>query len=179
MKKKITRIILLALVVTILSASAANASSPIPGSTSDPLVSQSYVDERFNRLLSEFQGQLDAFRGQAELRLDDRQMDIIVEEIIRSLAADSGQFMFTPVHIFPGQMLFGEEGTEIIVRSGVVSAIVPGANGLTDLTDGADIMNNVQISHNHLIVIPRADGRGMRAQTEAWVMVKGGFTLMN
>ncbi|MCL1808986.1 MAG: hypothetical protein FWG42_04350 [Clostridiales bacterium] len=80
---------------------------------------------------------------------------------------------FAPVLLGEGQKLLGSEGAEIILRSGEAFAIDNGENGVSDLTSGKDLMSGDQVALNHLLLVPRADGRGIMALTEAWVMVKG------
>ena len=84
---------------------------------------------------------------------------------------------YSVVHINAGQSIIGKEGTEIIVRSGVVTAIDNGANGVSDLTVGKDLMSGTEIGTDHLLLVPRDDGRGVKAWTEAYLMVRGGYTL--
>ncbi len=92
-------------------------------------------------------------------------------------AASSGSY--SVVHLSVGQSIIGKEGTEIIVRAGVVSAIGTNSNGVADLTDGKDLKAGQVIGENHLVLIPREDGRGVKAWTEAYLMVRGGYTLGN
>ena len=89
----------------------------------------------------------------------------------------SGVSAFAPLEILEGQSLIGREGTEIILRSGEAKAICGGENGVSDLTGGADLLNGAEIKRNHLLLIPRNDGRGIFATTDVWVMVKGGYDL--
>ncbi len=84
---------------------------------------------------------------------------------------------YTPVQLNAGQILIGGEGTEIILRSGIATAIDNGANGVSDITAGADLMTGADIGLNHLLLIPRDDGRGITAVTEIWVMVRGNYTV--
>lgn len=81
------------------------------------------------------------------------------------------------IHIQAGQKMIGKSGTEMIVRSGEVTAIDNGADGLSDITGGSDLKSGVLCKTNHLLLVPRDDGRGINAVTEAYVMVRGGFTL--
>ncbi len=81
------------------------------------------------------------------------------------------------IHLQAGQRMIGSAGTEIIVRSGDVTAIDNGVDGISDITGGTDLKSDVICKTNHLLLVPRADGRGIKAVTEAYVMVRGGFTL--
>jgi len=84
---------------------------------------------------------------------------------------------FATVQLEEGQKLIGAGGTEIILRSGEATAIDNGENGVSDLTSGADIMTDGQVGLNHLLLVPRDDGRGITAMTESWVLVRGGYTV--
>jgi len=84
---------------------------------------------------------------------------------------------YVPAKLEPGQILTGDEGTEIILRSGEATAIDNGANGVSDITAGKDLMTGNQVSLNHLLLIPRKDGRGIQVSTEAWVLVRGNYTI--
>lgn len=84
---------------------------------------------------------------------------------------------YNAVQLNAGQRLIGKEGTELILRSGEATAIDNGANGVSDLTGGADLMTGYYVVQNHLLLIPRNDGRGIQATTEIWVMVRGGYTI--
>lgn len=84
---------------------------------------------------------------------------------------------FQAVMLNAGQTLTGDEGTEIIVRSGEFTAIDNGANGVSDLTSGQDLMTGTQVGTNHLLLVPRNDGRGIYAKTEGWIMIRGNYTI--
>ena len=84
---------------------------------------------------------------------------------------------FQAVELAEGQRLIGAGGTEIILRSGEATAIDNGENGVSDLTSGADLLTGAQVIANHLLLVPRDDGRGINALTAAWVMVRGDYTV--
>jgi hypothetical protein len=85
---------------------------------------------------------------------------------------------FSTVELSAGQRLIGGDGTEIILRSGEATAIDNGYNGVANLTAGMDMMTGNSIELNHLLLVPRADGRGILATTEAWVMVRGSYSIL-
>lgn len=84
---------------------------------------------------------------------------------------------FSPIQLTQGQKLIGAEGTEMILRSGEASAIDNGVNGISDLTSGMDLMTGNQVVLNHLLLVPRSDGRGISALTDIWIMVRGSYTI--
>jgi len=103
-----------------------------------------------------------------------------IEEVIAQLdlgGTVAEVAVFEPVLVPAGYVLFGHTGTEVIARSGVVAANVPGADGLVNVTLGIDMLHGMVIERNHYLIIPREDGRGVLAVTDAWMMVKGGFDI--
>lgn len=86
------------------------------------------------------------------------------------------------VEMKPGQKMILEEGSEFIVRSGKAVVISTQDGGLPDLTDGKDLANGQLIPHNHLILVPRNDGRGFKIMAEnvpstGWIVVRGPYTV--
>lgn len=110
----------------------ATAGTTEPGSSADPLVSKSYVDQ---------------------------------------------MTMFRVVHVPAGQAAIGEAGTEIVLRGGKAAAIASNLGGILDATEGLDLPQGEQIKPNHLLVVPRTDQRGLLAQTDLVLMVKGPLTV--
>jgi hypothetical protein len=84
---------------------------------------------------------------------------------------------FQPVFVEAGKNLIGGEGTELILRSGGALAIAKGQDGLSDVTEGKDLQGGFAVTRNHLLLIPRDDGRGINAATDIWVMVKGTYSI--
>ena len=84
---------------------------------------------------------------------------------------------YTPIQLTAGQKLIGKEGTEIILSSGEATAIDNGANGISDITAGTDLMTGMQVALNHLLLVPRDDGRGITAVTDIWVMIRGDYEI--
>lgn len=84
---------------------------------------------------------------------------------------------YSVLHMQKDQRLIGGEGTEIIVRSGEVKAIDNGKDGVSDITGGNDLKSGAICKTNHLLLVPRSDGRGITAATEAYIMIRGPYTL--
>lgn len=131
------------------------ASSAAPGSDQDPLVTKSYVDEAINKLAAKIDNIAPGEPGDppaagASLRV---------------------------VSVAAGKRLIGYEGTEFILRSGTATAIGSAAGGIPDLTAGKDLANNAAIPANHLLLFPRSDQRGIKANTGIIVMVRGNYSI--
>lgn len=128
--KKNTIIVMAISIVLILGICMAFASAN-PGTTEDPLVSRSYVDNALS---------------------------------------------YKPLELKATQSLIGAEGCEVIVRSGFVTGLAP-KDALADITAGGEIKQGYQVPANHLIVISRQDGRGVKAQEDSWILVRGKYTI--
>jgi len=140
-----------------------------PGGPGDPLVTQSYVNMRFNQL----EQMIAAGGGQVNT-------DAIVSQVLADITTFFGDNLsatFVPVFVPAGSILFAGEGTEIIPRSGTVRAHVPGPDGIVNVTLGQDMAHAAALSHNHLLIVPREDGRGILAVTDAWFIVKGSYRI--
>lgn len=85
--------------------------------------------------------------------------------------------VFEPLFIEKGKKLIGGAGAEIILRTGEAQAIDNGVNGISDVTGARDLVSGTPISKNHLLLIPREDGRGIKADTDIWVIIKGSYTI--
>ncbi|ACV64791.1 hypothetical protein Dtox_4121 [Desulfofarcimen acetoxidans DSM 771] len=73
----------------------------------------------------------------------------------------------------PGQVFSCDAGAEFIVRSGKAVTVDSTGSGIPDLTDGTNILSGQAVPKNHLCIVPRSDGRGVKAVDTVWVMHKG------
>lgn len=88
-----------------------------------------------------------------------------------------GKFTMAVVEIPAGKQLLGSAGTEIILRSGSATAIDTKSGGLSDVTAGKDLKMGDAAPANHLLIVPRDDGRGIKAVTPLFVMVRGSYKI--
>ena len=65
----------------------------------------------------------------------------------------------------------------MIVRAGNAEAVTAIADGLQDITSGEDLVGGTEVPRNHLLIIPREDGRGIYATKDLIVMVRGGYNI--
>jgi hypothetical protein len=126
-----------------------------PGSESDPIVSLSYLNIK-----------LEEIRDYIDEKLDER-----------TEAPSSGDALVV-VELQSGQVLEGGAGTEIIKRSGEAVAIASSLGGLSDVTAGADIADGGNVPTNHMLIVPRGDGRGIFVtKDKTFVMVRGEYNI--
>jgi len=149
MKKNIV-IILLLLIVTIQFT--ANLSIAAGNGIDDPLVTLSYIEKRFVELKK------------------------YIDYKIPNNNSLNGKFEV--VNIKAGnKVIFTEESTEFILRAGEASAITSANGGLANLTTGIDIKTGENVQLNNLILISRNDGRGVLANTDIYIMIKGQYEI--
>ncbi len=210
MKKRLFIIItVLALLIAAGLGSGVFGAENTPGSSGDPVVTQSYVKAQTDALKTENQalrtqvGDLSDLVDTLTSRIDSlsAQLDALKETSGQSgqdsqssgqsgqqgqTSGQSGQTEqqapavpdhFIVVEIKNGGVLEGKEGTEMILRAGSATAIASKDGGVTDLTAGADLKEGTKITKNHLLIIPRDDGRGIRCTGLCYVMVKGDYEL--
>ena len=82
---------------------------------------------------------------------------------------------FSLVNVSGGQKLIGSAGTEMILRMGSGVILANDLGGIADTTAGFDLSNGTNMPSNHLLIIPRDDGRGFVATSDCIVMVKGSY----
>lgn len=185
-KKRMKAAVISAVIAGCISVTDGQAFGAQPGSAEDPLVSQSYVDGKINQIMSLITG--------AAASAGSGSYDEIVSDVMAQIeylygaklnasdtAGVSGQQQtdrYVPVSASPGQVIIGEEGTEIILRSGTAAAYCPGPNGLVDVTDGGELLHNHTVKANHMLIVPRGDGRGVQVQTDAWFIIKGDYSFL-
>lgn len=162
----------------------ASAATNDPGSSTDPLVSKTYVDQLVSRLAEK--SYIDErTAGLAGKSYVDQQVagladKAYVEQRVAA-AADKAyvdsRAAFQVVNLPRGSAIIGQSGTELVLRGGKATAITSNLGGLFDATGASDVAQGETVKANHLLVVPRADGRGLRATADAILMVKGNYTV--
>ena len=72
-----------------------------------------------------------------------------------------------------GQTVTFTAGTELVLRMGKATVVATDKGGLADVTDGVDLQNGVAFPSNHQLIVPVGDGRGLKAEEDILIMVKG------
>lgn len=152
MKKNVIIVTLIVILVMMSMSSMA-----VDQETIDPLVTLSYLEKR----IEEFKEYVD----------------------YKIASGDTGNVSqpmatYEVVNVSKGKkVIFTHESVEFILRSGEATAIASEQGGLADLTAGVDLSTGMSIKKNHLMLIPRDDGRGVTAKTDIWIMIKGTYEL--
>ena len=125
------------------------------GTQDDPLVSKSYVDDKINQVLEIVNGGSVSVDG--------------------TIAPAGGSYQ--PVYASVGQVVLGGEGTEMILRSGKANIYIEGVDGHVDATTGKNLTTGDVAASNHIMIVPRDDGRGVKVTEAAWFLIKGDYTI--
>ena len=154
--------------LTLLSISVAAAGTA--GSSSDPLVTLSYLNEKFlPELMARVDEKLAArtdtaskelrAQGDADIkRLEEKYGSQTSNEGASTGTADS----FVVVTMTNGQVLYGAIGCEVMLRVGTASVVSPSSPGLIDSTGGTTLDNGAGLTKNHLYMMTISD-RGVKA----------------
>ena len=87
------------------------------------------------------------------------------------------QVKMNVVELPQGKILLGSSGTEIVLRSGKARVIDSQLGGLSDVTAARDLRRGEAVPANHLLIVPRDDGRGVEALSPVILLVRGSYTV--
>lgn len=156
-KTKIFSISIMALALTTIG-QMVYASTKDPGSKEDPIVTLSYLELKIDQLKD---------------YIDQKSFSSNNPQPTNPVANST----YEVVELKRGQRLLAGAGTEVIIRSGEATAITSSLGGLSDVTGAKDIQQDEKIPANHLLIIPRDDGRGVRALADSFLLVRGGYKI--
>jgi len=177
-KSRKTGIIVLTAIILVFSAVVISAADGItPGSEQDPIVTQSYVEQKSEQIKYYIDSLIaqETAKLKTELELKEQEIAKLREEI-KDAAKAAGKFQV--VEMQKGQMLIAGEGAEIIPRSGKFSAIEDAFGGLSDITAAKDLKNGEAVVNNHMLIAARGEGRGLKALADkSFLIIKGTYSL--
>ncbi len=184
--------VLLSCVVFVIS-SAAGAGQP--GSDADPLVTKSYVDQKFAQLSAQISAGSGSGSGTgtgtgsvdnatiAALQTDVGDLTKFTINALSEIdylknrveALENG---YVTVEAKAGQNIILSGGSEAILRSGSAQAIVGTYGGLVDASVGGDLdKNGMKVPVQHLLISSRSDGRGLAIKEGSWLLIRGAYTI--
>lgn len=128
------------------------------GSSGDPLVSLSYLNDTFFNSIM-------------------RQVDQKIAERTGQAAPGASSASFTVVTLSEGQTLTGDIGCEVMLRVGSAVCVSPSEPGLIDETTASTLSNGGSLVQNHLYMMT-IEGRGVRAAAATTkVLARGSYTV--
>ena len=167
MRRKIALILTAALLglAVCLPAAAAGA-----GTSDDPLVTLSYLNETF---LAAVQKRIDEAVASRNASLT-----AYIDGKLGSGGGSAGTASsFAVVTIPAGKTLVGDIGCEVMLRVGSAACVSPSTPGLIDETTGGTLENGKALVKNHLYMMT-IEGRGVKAGSgTVKVLVRGSYTI--
>ena len=142
-KKRVLMTTFILTVGAILGFSSLAGADNSPGSTGDPLVTRSFVE------------------------------NFVRDYVEKMAPSGGGSLEWSVAELQVGEEFIGKAGTEFIVRGGQAVVVDPSGAGIPDLTAGKNVLAGQVAESNHLFTIPRADGRGIRAVKQTVIMYRG------
>ena len=130
------------------------------GSSGDPLVTLSYLNDTFfNQIMQRVDQKIAERTGQA----------------VPGGASSSASF--SVVTLSDGQTLTGDIGCEVMLRVGSAVCVSPSDPGLIDETTASTLSNGGALAQNHLYMMT-IEGRGVRATAgTVKVLARGSYTV--
>jgi hypothetical protein len=158
---------------SIYSNTSADGVTTQPGSVDDPMVTKSYVDEQVKlQVAAQINAQVNT---EVTAQIEKLKKDL-------STSGSGSGAALKVVQLAAGQTLLAGAGSELIVRTGFVTAVSTDGNGIPDVTGGKDIAAKSPIALNHLLIFP-SDKRGIKPDPKKkdpiFVMVRGGYNIIS
>lgn len=137
------------------------------GSSEDPLITLSYLNN--------------VFRGQVEEMADTAvkshktELEQALNDVLHGGGA--GSVSFAEVTLRQGQILTGEAGCELLLRTGSVICALPNGAALTDTTAGSVLNNGGSLANNHLYMVTAGAPTFTVGGDSAVLLVRGSYTI--
>lgn len=139
----------------------------------DPLVSLSYVEKMREEI-----------KAEVKAEMEDKIAEMVRDEVAKQSTgggAGTADYNYENVALRVGEKLMAKGNCELLLRSGSAKAVCPSQSQcLTDKTTEISLKNGADILKNHLISIPKADGRGIVSTLNGTeVMVRGEYEIVS
>ena len=157
--KKLTKKILASISAATLAFMCVPSFAANPGSSDDPLVSLSYVNDV---LIPQIQSYVDS--------------KVPSSGAVGTNAFSTGN-KFEVVNVKAGQTIIGAQSCQIILRKGSGTIVASQKGGLADVTLGGDLTTGTPIPPNHLLIVPIDDWRGVTMATDGILMINGTYSI--
>ena len=140
------------------------------GSSGDPLVTLSYLNDTFlNTVMAKVDQKIAARNNQIAQQLGG--------QTTSSGGVSTTGATFAVVTLSSGQVLTGEIGCEVMLRVGTASCVSSSSPGLIDETSGGTLESGGALVQNHLYMMT-IEGRGVKATAATTkLLVRGGYTI--
>lgn len=164
MATRFVSMLIICLTLTAFVAAAAGA-----GTSGDPLVTLSYLNNTYyNTIMKDVD---------SKIAQRDTDMGKKVNDLIKNSSTGGEASVFTVVTLSRNQVLMGGIGCEVMLRVGTASCVSASAPGLIDTTGGSSINGGTALTKNHLYMMTIED-RGVKATADTVkLLVRGSYTI--
>lgn len=170
MKKKVK---VLCAVLCAAAAAVSFAYAAAAGTASDPLVTLSYLTQRFTPQMKTAMEELAAQKAE-ELT---KQFEAEIAKVSAGAGTEAGASVFSVVTLSEDQVLTGDVGCEVMLRVGTAACVSDGSTGLIDVTDGSNLKGGKSLTKNHLYMVTIST-RGVKATAgTVKLLVRGPYTV--
>ena len=137
-----------------------------PGDSNDPIVVLSYLNDRIKALINDY-------------KLEDIvNLQKKVDDLAKTGGSGGSTATLEVVEIRAGEKLIAGAGAELILRGGKAFVIGSEMGGIANVTSGKDFVSGMEFVANHLMIVPRGDGRGAYTNDYAIFMVRGTYEIV-
>ena len=185
--KKI-RVIALSFAMAILIAGTAVVSYAYDGAA-DPVISLSYLRlfkqqeidpqiAQLNETITNLNNQITQLNSQLSTAQSTlKQMQSAVKQLQEQ--PEPKEQGYEVIEVMFGSKVIAKSPCDIMLSSGTAVAVSQyDSQGLSDYTVGAEVMNGESITINHMMLIPRGDGRGILiTSANAFIMIRGEYAI--
>ena len=145
------------------------------GSSSDPLITLSYITDTF---MPEMDKTISSTVEDKTSELSAK-LDATIEELeskYNEASKASAASTYTVISMSSGQKLIGVKGCEVMLRIGKAYCTAPASPGLIDTSTAGILENGGYLVKNHMYMIT-IDGRGIKADGDIMIIVRGDYTV--
>ncbi len=145
------------------------------GSSSDPLITLSYITDIF---MPEMETTIDSTVEAKSTEISSK-LDATIAELETKYneASDAAAAStYTVISMSAGQKLVGVKGCEIMLRIGNAYCTAPASPGLIDTSTSGILENKGYLVKNHMYMVT-IDGRGIQAEDDIMIIVRGDYTI--
>ena len=145
------------------------------GSSSDPLVTLSYITDVFMPEVDT------AINDTVEAKTQEMtaELDATIAELetkYNEASVASAASTYTVISMDDGEKLVGIKGCEIMLRIGSAFCNAPASPGLIDTSTTGILENGKYLEKNHMYMVT-IDGRGIEADGDIMIIVRGDYTI--
>ena len=145
------------------------------GSSSDPLITLSYITDIFMPEMNKsIDDAVEAKTTELSADLDTTIAELEAKYNEASLA--SAASTYTVISMSSGERLVGLKGCEIMLRVGNAFCVATASPGLIDTSSTGVLEDGAYLEKNHMYMVT-IDGRGIEADGDIMIIVRGDYTI--